>query len=134
MLLGVILAFALQTASPVETIVTDSMSHIDTARQAVARTSEEWAALWRQHAGDAPAPKVDLAARTVVAVFLGARMSGGFRVEITGTRQHGGALVVEWRERTPAPGGVTASVITTPAHIASVPRFDGEIRFEKAGQ
>jgi hypothetical protein len=131
MMLAMILAFTLQSGSAVQTITADAMSHVDMPKQAVARTTEEWAALWRQHAGDTPAPKVDFSTRTVVAVFLGSKMSGGFGAEITGTRQQGGALIVEWREPRPEPGMVSAAVITAPAHLASVPKFTGEIRFEK---
>ena len=135
MLLGLFLAFAMQAApskSPIVTIVTDMMSRIEEPKQVAARTPAEWSALWRQHAGDSALPKVDLASRTVVAVFLGTRSSAGYAVEITGTRHDKGALIVEWRERRPEPGTVTAQVLTSPAHIATIPKFAGEIRFEKA--
>ena len=114
-----------------QTIAVDTMSNIDQPRQAVARTPAEWAALWRQHAGDKPAPKVDLGSSTVVAVFLGSRMSAGYLVEIVGTRRQGDALIVEWAERSPGRGDITAQVITSPAQIVAVPKFAGEIRFEK---
>jgi hypothetical protein len=29
---------------------------------------------------------------------------------------------------------MAAQVLTSPAHLASIPRFDGEIRFEKAAK
>jgi len=134
MLLGLVLAFAMQTGpskSAIATIVTDSMSEVDMPKQVAARTPAEWAALWRQHAGDTALPKVDLAARTVVAVFLGSRSSAGYAVEITGTHDDKGALIVEWRERRPEPGTVSAQVLTSPAHIATIPKFAGVIRFEK---
>jgi hypothetical protein len=134
MLLGLFLAFAMQAGSsksPIVTIVTDSMSQIDEPKQVAARTPAEWTALWRQHAGDTALPKVDFASRTVVAVFLGTRSSAGYAVEITGTRHDKGVLMVEWRERRPEPGMVTAQVLTSPAHIATIPKFAGEIRFEK---
>ena len=75
---------------------------------------------------------MDLASRTVVAVFLGTRSSAGYAAEITGTRHDKGALVVEWRERRPEPGTVLAQVLTSPAHIAAIPKFAGEIGVEKA--
>lgn len=131
MLIGLVLMMTMQ-APPIQTIATDAMSQIEEPKQAVARTPAEWTALWRQHAGDTALPKVDLGSRTVVAVFLGTRMSAGYVVEITGTRQDKGALIVQWRERRPEPGMVTAQVITSPAHIATIPKFAGEIRFEKA--
>jgi hypothetical protein len=131
MLIGLVLMMAMQSP-PIQTIATDAMSQIEEPKQAVARTPAEWTALWRQHAGDTALPKVDLGSRTVVAVFLGTRMSAGYAVEITATRQDKGALIVQWRERRPEPGMVTAQVITSPAHIATIPKFAGEIRFEKA--
>jgi hypothetical protein len=135
MLLGIFLTFAVQSGpSTIQTVVTDAMSQIEDSKQAVARTPAEFEALWRLHAGTAAMPKVDFGARTVVAVFLGTRNSAGYAVEITGTRQEKGALVVEWRERRPEPGLVAAQVITSPAHIASIPKFAGEIRFEKAAR
>ena len=114
-----------------QTIATDMMSNIDQPRQAVARTPAEWAALWTQHAGDKPAPRVDLTASTVVAVFLGSRMSAGYAVEITGARREGDALIVQWAERSPGRGDITAQVITSPAQIVAIPKFAGEIRFKK---
>lgn len=132
MLLGLFLALAVQAAAkPVETIVTDMMSQIEEPMQAAARTPAEWAALWRKHAGDATMPKVDFGSRTVVAVFLGTKPSGGYAVEITGTRHDKGATIVEYRERRPERGQVAAQVLTSPAHIAAIPRITGEIKFEK---
>ena len=132
LLAAMVFGLALQTPSPIITIARDTMSQVESPRQIVARTQAEWVALWRDHAGAASPPVVDLATRTVVAVFLGSRSTGGYAVEITGTRQQGPALVVQWRERRPAPDQVSAQVITSPAHIVSIPQFAGEIRFEKA--
>lgn len=131
MLIGLVLMLAMQS-TPMQTIATDMMSQVESPKQAVARTPAEWTALWRLHAGDTALPRVDFGSRTVVAVFLGTRASAGYAVEITGTRQDKGALIVQWRERRPEPGTVTAQVITSPAHIATIPKFAGEIRFEKA--
>ena len=133
LILGLLMTF--QTAGPpssVKTIANDQMSNVEEARQMVARNQTEWAALWREHAGTKPAPKVDFETATVVAVFLGSRMSGGFSAEITGTHMQGAALVVDWAERRPGRDMVAAQVITSPAAIAAIPKFTGEIRFEKA--
>ena len=114
-------------------IVRDMMSQVDEPKQVVARTPAEWAALWRQHAGESTvAPKVDLGTRTIVAVFLGSRPTAGYAVDITGTREAGGVLTVEWSERRPDRSAITAQVLTSPMVIASIPKFAGEIRFEKA--
>ncbi len=78
-------------------IARDSMSGVEVPRQAVVRNDQEWSALWQQHAGAKPLPKVDFSKRTVVAVFLGSRPSAGYSVEVSGTRREGETLIVEWQ-------------------------------------
>jgi PrcB C-terminal len=118
---------------PVEltTISRSSMSLVESSRHAVVRTPDDWTALWKEHSGARPAPEVDFAKVTVVAVFLGKRPTAGYAVGITGTRQDGQALVVQWMETRPPADRMIAQVITSPVHIASMPKFAGEIRFEK---
>ena len=131
LVLTVVLVMALQAGS-VETIGRDNMSNVEDAKQAVARTPAEWAALWRLHAGEqAPLPPIDFTKRTVLAVFLGSRPSAGYGVDVSGTKQAGKVLVVEWREHAPKPGNIAAQVMTAPSHLVSIPKFDGEITFRK---
>lgn len=130
---AIVLVAAMQQPG-IDTIAVDTMSGIDLPRQAVARTVSEWSALWQQHAGAKPLPKVDFTKRIVVAVFLGSRPSAGYRVEVSGTRQEGKILVVQWREVRPPADSLLAQVLTSPAHLVSIPKFDGEIKFEKAGK
>jgi hypothetical protein len=112
----------------------DMMSGVDRLEQVVVRSAAEWQSLWQRHAPGRPAPTVDFTRNMVLAVFLGSRPSGGYQVEITGVRSDGKGLVVEWTERRPGPGQMAAQVLTSPSHIVTVPRQDGEVRFEKAGQ
>ena len=132
-LLPLILVTAMQAAapSPVQVVSREMMSLVQDPKQSVARSAAEWAGLWRQHAGDKPLPAVDFGSRMVVAVFLGTRTSAGFAADITGMREANGVLIVEWQERRPQKGEVSAQVLTSPAVIASMPKFAGEIKFEK---
>lgn len=131
MLMGLLLALAMQTGPVAQVVARDMMSNVDEPRQTAARTDAEWAALWKLHTGDKPLPKVDLKTRTVVAIFLGTRNSAGYTAEIVAVRSQQGATVVRWAEKRPGPGTVSAQVITTPALIATLPHTAGEIRFEK---
>lgn len=125
------LALAAQAgASTVQTIAKETMSQVDTPKQVVARDATEWAALWRQHSGQ-QRPVIDFKTRTVVAVFLGSRSSAGYAVEIIGTREDKGTVTVLWQEKRPNRDEVAAQIITSPAVIASIPAFKGEIKFEK---
>jgi VWFA-related protein len=116
------------------TLNSDMMSGIDRPEQLVVRTAPEWQSLWQRHAPGRPAPAVDFNKSMIVAVFLGSRPTGGYQVEITRVRSDGKAMVVEWTERRPAPGQMAAQVMTAPSHIVTVPRQEGDVRFEKAGQ
>jgi PrcB C-terminal len=132
-LLSLMLVTAMQAVVPSQVTVVsrEMMSMVEEPRQAVARSAAEWAGLWRQHAGDKPLPAVDFGSRTVVGVFLGTRPSAGFAADITAVREANGVLVIEWQERRPQKGDVSAQVLTSPAVIATVPKFGGEIKFEK---
>ena len=114
-------------------ISSDLMSAIDSPRQAVIKTPAEFEALWRTHAPGRPAPSVDFNKNMVLAVFLGSRPSGGFAVQITSAERVGDALVVTWSERRPGPDSMAAQVMTAPAQMVAVPRFDGPVRFQKGG-
>ena len=129
-LLALVLSTVMQTGA-METIVRDNMSGVDDARQVAAKTEAEWSKLWRAHNPAAPVPKVDFNTRMVAAVFLGTRPSAGYSVEITGTKATGKTLVIEWREFPPKPGNLSAQVLTSPAHLVTIPKFDGEVKFQK---
>jgi hypothetical protein len=116
----------------VRTLDNGANSNVDSARQTVARSEAEWRALWQSHSPDRPAPSVDLSTEMIVAVFLGSRPTAGFSVEIVGAEVRDGALVVRYRETTPASGAITAQVLTSPYAIAAVPKHAGDVRFVKA--
>ena len=108
-----------------------AQSRIDETRQVVARTAEEWNSLWRQHAPERPAPSVDFAREMVAGVFFGSQNSGGYAIEIVGASAKGGSLVVQYRETRPGPDALAAQVITSPFHLAALPRADGDVKFER---
>jgi hypothetical protein len=119
-----------EKTTEMKTVAKGLHSAVDDGRQITARTQDEWTKVWRLHDFEGPAPKVDFAREMVVGVFMGSRPTGGFSVEIVGTRQEGGTLIVQYRESTPGPGSMTAQVLTSPFHLVSVPRIDGDVKFE----
>jgi hypothetical protein len=138
MMMPLVLAVLMQSASlppttppAVRSIERGQTSWMDSPRQAVARTPQEWAGLWQSHAPDRPLPAVDFSKDMVVAIFLGSRPSAGYSVEITGVKEVNGAVVVQYHETAPRADAVTAQVITDPFHIAVIPKRDGDVIFEK---
>ena len=116
----------------VETIAHGGSSRIVQPRRVLARTPEEWRALWAAHSGpeaEVPEPSVDFDTRMVAGVFAGERPTSGFGVRITGTHRDGSALVVSVEEQRPPEGAMTAQMITSPFHLVTLPRYDGRILF-----
>ena len=109
------------------------LSNGATARESVARSTEEWNQLWASLPTRQAAPQVAFDQMMVVGVFVGNKPTTGYKIEITGARIDGDALVVEWREVPPAEGSTVSATVTTPFALAGVSRHDGPVRFEKAG-
>jgi hypothetical protein len=130
-LLVTLLQGAPVTNPGVRTIAQDEMSQADSPRQSVARTAAEWEKIWRAHAGDAKAPAVDFSKEMVAAIFLGTRPSAGFSIQIVRAIQKDHVMTLQWSERRPGRDMVTAQVLTSPVMFAAVPKFAGEIKFEK---
>jgi len=120
-----------QSMPSMHTVERGSHSNVDAPRQAVVRTQAEWAALWKTHDYDHPAPVIDFNHDMALAVFMGSRPTGGYATEIVSVDARDGKVVVRYRETAPAPGTITAQVLTSPFHIVTVPRHAGAATFEK---
>ena len=121
-----------QNATP-RMIEKGDQSNIDSVRQVLVRTDAEWTRLWRQHSFDRPRPAVDFSKEMVVGVFMGSRPTAGFSIAVTSAIEAKGALIVRYRETVPAPGAVTAQVLTFPYHVVAIPRAAvKDVKFEEA--
>jgi hypothetical protein len=126
------LAAAPAGAQGSRTIEKGDQSNIDQPRQVVVRNDAEWRKLWQQHAPDRPLPAVDFSKESVVAIFMGSRPTAGYSVTILSTTEGGGALIVRYRETRPAPGAITAQILTFPYHIVAIPKSTApNVKFEK---
>jgi hypothetical protein len=107
------------------------MSGMAAPRQAVARSHEEWQALWQAHAPGTSAPPVDFSREMVAAVWLGPRPSSGYGVEIVAAAAEGPGVSVAYQERAPGPGTMTAQVLTSPFHAVRMERGEGPVVFRR---
>ena len=135
--------------SALSTIAKGDSSHIVDRRRVVARTPEEWAALWAAHAGpESDAPPINFGATVVAGAFAGLQPPGPGRrsIEIAGAVDEEGGIRLVVEER---PAGVDADATISlphndvdatvpsrlhgaplsPFHIILLPRVDGEIRW-----
>lgn len=109
---------------PLTTIAQGDSSRVTEARRIIARTEDEWRALWAIHAGpDAVAPAVDLANTVVAAAFAGEKPSAGHTVAISATNHNASGVRLAVQESGPGPGMVSAAVMTSPFHIVAVPCY-----------
>ena len=73
-----------------DTIAQGNSSRVVQPRRVLARTADEWRALWAAHSGpELPEPPVDFETRMIAGVFAGERPTSGFGVRITGTHRDG---------------------------------------------
>lgn len=131
LLLALVVSVGALQPGGVDVLARHNMSNVEDARTAVASSPDEWAALWRSHAGDKPPPTVDFTTGRVIAIFLGSRPTAGYEIEISGTKQEGSTLIVEWTEVRPKAGVMLAQVLTSPALFASISRSGEQVGFRK---
>lgn len=111
-----------------------TQSLITQARNIVIQNQGAFDTYWKEHTGEARAPRdVDFNKELLIAVHLGQRTSGGYRVIIQSVqRTKPGEIKVSFVENAPAPGGFTAAVMTSPFEIVRVERANavGSFVFE----
>jgi hypothetical protein len=107
----------------------------------IARTEQEWRDMWQLAATPAPGPLPQ--GWVGVGIFLGMRQTAGYSVAIEGITEQvttdqrftqqglpaSREVVISYGERAPAPGTMTAQVLTSPYVIRIVPRIDWPTRF-----
>lgn len=99
----------------------------------VARTDEEWRALWGLHAGpDREPPAVDFDTQIVAGAFAGLKPTAGYRVQIAEAGDDGVGLRLRVSEEAPVPGTAVAAIVTYPFHIVALPRGSGEVAWTGA--
>lgn len=121
------------TASDLLTLARGDGSRIVEPRRTIARNEAEWRALWAAHGGPSlPVPHVDFASRMVAAVFAGERPTPGYDVDIVDSRRERTALALVVESGRPAADLIVPQIVTTPFHIVSIPREDGDVIFVDA--
>ncbi len=82
-----------------------------------AKTSQEWEGLWKEIGR--PAPAQDLKGKMAVAVFLGERPTGGFRVQFSEPKTAKDRLMVGYRVLPPK--GMAIQAFTQPYAVRLLP-------------
>jgi hypothetical protein len=110
-------------------------------RWAVFRNPDRWSAFWEKAMAPyvdrmAKVPKVDFDKDMVVGVFMGEMPYPNYEIDIRSVRAEdqpgrGRALVVRYREITKMRGVFVPPFDVQPFHLRRVPRFSGDVVFQK---
>lgn len=102
------------------------------AQERVFNDAESWRDFWSSY-GDVKVPEVDFASSRVAAVFLGARPSPGYGVEISKIIYHPGKrlTVIHVVELLPDPQMSYLALLVYPADIVVFPAKPGQVRFAR---
>src|SRR5690349_2251334 len=123
---------------PVRSLAKGAFSGVRDARQEVIRDAATWEKFWEQHsvsAGSAAKiPAVDFAKEMVIAVTMGMKRTGGYRIEIARVEPAGKSLKIFVKQTSPPPGALTIQALTAPFHFVAVPKSDLKPEFVEANR
>ena len=97
--------------------------------QKILRSEAEWLAAWAEIGQAAPAAP-DFKSSFAVAVLLGQRSTGGYRVQWLDPDSSGAATVIRYKEMKPQ--GMSMQALTQPYAVKVFPRGKADIRVEAA--
>ncbi|MHB9025638.1 MAG: protease complex subunit PrcB family protein [Armatimonadota bacterium] len=86
----------------------------------VIQRPETWAALWGK---TPPEAAVDFDKQSVIVALMGQQRTAGYEITITAVGHTDKRIDVTVMERRPAPGEMTAQVLTYPYHMVVVPKL-----------
>ena len=127
-------SFLPKSGTPVafKTIVSDTFSNIETAREVVIKDAAAWSALWAEHSKTRiAAPEVDFSRNMLVAVFQGSGNPGCDRFDIVYAGAKDGKLLVEYEIRDMSPVTLCLAAVTQPMRVALLPKLDASVEIRK---
>jgi len=111
------------------TVDASSLSGIHEARTVVVKDEAAWTRLWNEHAPGRDKPALDFATQMVVGVFLGYGANSCYSTAIDGILRTDGRILVRELRSVPGPDIMCAMHVTSPAHLAVIPRSDLPVVF-----
>jgi len=96
----------------------------------IIQTQQEWDDLWQKTYGASlEAPDTNFSSTIILAVYMGVRATGGYRIEITNIGENEEHIRVHIRETRPSPFDMVTMLITQPYHIVTLNRIPKLIVF-----
>ena len=126
-----------QGALQFETVAKEYHGGYGQRNDLVIKDDVAWKDLWNKtysHIIPMPnLPQVDFRKEMIIAVYMGARNSGGFSIDIASIQDLGSSIEVSVKEIVPFSGqGIVTMALTQPYHIVKVPKQDKKVVFRRA--
>jgi hypothetical protein len=113
---------------PAEIVLNGTFCSVDEKREAVVNSNDELNKLmvdvYRNLDQVPKSPVVDFNKNTLIAVFIGARNTGGYMVDIDSVTEGSKNLTVNVTETKPGKSCVVTEAITKPFTIVKIPKTD----------
>lgn len=100
----------------------------------VIKDTQEWTNTWKDLLSNTNYQKsknINFENKTIIAVFMGERNSGGYSIEIKNVVENGNQLIVSYIENSPSADSMVTMALTQPFHVIEIDKTDKEIVFEK---
>jgi len=91
-------------------------------RDYIILTQQEWDDFIKSYCSFSEAPDIDFSSNIVLAVFMGEKVSGGYRIEIMNISENVVLTRVYIRETSPSPDDLVTCALTQPYHIVKINR------------
>ena len=105
-------------------------SSVRAERMTVIRDQQAFERLWSETTARGERPAVDFDQHMVLAVFMGERRTGGYRVQVEQVTREGDGLRVSVRMTAPGPNCMTTQALTQPYQVVRLPMVDGAVEFD----
>ena len=101
---------------------------IEKAQNLLIRDQETFNNLWEQYGSNQlPPPKVpviDFSTKYIIAVFMGTKPNGGYRIKITDMKKVGSLLQVNAVQIKPGPSCMSTMALTQPFQMVSIDKME----------
>lgn len=119
---------------PVENVYADNHSGLPGPLRCVIRTEAEWRAFWVAAAGGTlkpSLPAVNFGRQMVLAAVMEPQGSTGYAIGITSASAVDDSVIAVVRQTSPGAGCTVGALVTTPLHVARIPRTKRPVRFSE---
>lgn len=94
--------------------------------------TELFKGIYKEQNGNAQIPEINFNDYMVIALFMGEKTTGGYKITVVGVEETNKNVVVTYKETQPGPNDMVTMALTQPYCIIKIPRTTKSIVFQEA--